>query len=120
MNNNENLNMTKTSLNISQQEMDLDRSVNSPNRPPRTTANSRKNFGFLFTHQIEKVIEEPKNMVDEKLKKLIKSQKTKTEPIKNKRGSLASLLKFAIQTNTILRRAEDFSVCSEYMKSIKN
>lgn len=102
-----------------QSEIDLDKSTHSFHKPARTTFPSRKNIALNKYENIEKVVEEANNsMVDEKVKKIIKMQKTNLNTGKNKKGSLLSLLKFSIMANTLLIKSDEFNLCKEYMKSI--
>jgi hypothetical protein len=64
--------------------------------------NNNKNF-------FEKVIEEPNNFIDEKLRKIISNHKM-SDNVRNmsKRGSLLSLLKFAVGSNVVFLNTGNF------------
>lgn len=69
-------------------------------------ANSTPSSNKIF---FEKVDEESNNLIDEKLRKIISSHKMKEDVQKmSKRGSLLSLLKFAIGSNIVFLNTGNF------------
>lgn len=55
--------------------------------------------------------------INEKLKLLINAENTRS-PISTEKGSLCSLLNFAIKTNVLLTFNKDFDICKEYIIAI--
>jgi hypothetical protein len=95
---------------------------------PTTLINDRRvedvteNKYFSKNVDFESVTEEPSAGIDEKLKKIINSYKSKDEVIStSKKGSLRSILNLAIHSTYLFSSTKDksnFDVCRDYMKSI--